>query len=177
MLSVSSQTVNFLVVGSLVIRKLHVYFHEKYDLQRRSILKALCLITTALVLMNVRYAYYIQLQSQESIEDVKVIIVMMALCDFIPFLFLIACIHIGVQGEWDCLLSNYLRPSKEKDTTTDAGSHMLSLLKQEIQFDSLMGSTAFPEQYQYCDCTVEIDIKTVTLEVAASKRSRSDVNI
>jgi hypothetical protein len=32
LLSVSIQTVIFLVVGSLVIRKLHVYFRDKYDL-------------------------------------------------------------------------------------------------------------------------------------------------
>lgn len=32
LLSVFSQTINFLVVGSLVIRKLNVYFQTKYDL-------------------------------------------------------------------------------------------------------------------------------------------------
>ncbi len=56
LLSVFSQTINFLVVGPLVIRKLYVYFQTKYDLQRRSLIKALCLIMTALVLMNIRYA-------------------------------------------------------------------------------------------------------------------------
>jgi hypothetical protein len=61
-------------------------------------------------------------------------VVFMALSDFVPFLFLIACIHIGQKGEWDCLLCNYLRPSKVKDTSTDAGSHMLSDLKNELQF-------------------------------------------
>lgn len=32
MVSTSSQIINFLVVGSLVIRKLHVYFKSNYDL-------------------------------------------------------------------------------------------------------------------------------------------------
>ena len=56
MVSTSSQIINFLVVGSLVIRKLNVYFKSNYDRQRVSIMKALCLIISSLLLLNLRYA-------------------------------------------------------------------------------------------------------------------------
>lgn len=123
--------------------------------------------------MNIRYALQVlQIESKTPLTEQQ--IVFMALSDFIPILFLIACIHIGHKGEWDCLLSNYLRPSKEKDTSTDAGSHMLSVLKQDLQFDSLMGSTAFPDKYVYCECPADIDIQIDALEVSVQRRSKSD---
>jgi hypothetical protein len=66
------------------------------------------------------------------------------LTDIFPISSLIACIHIGAKGEWDCLLAVWLKSSKE-DLSTDAGSHMLDELKSELKLESLLGSDAFPD--------------------------------
>ena len=68
----------------------------------------------------------------------------MALSDYIPFVCLIACIHIGGKGEWEALLTKFLRPPNN-DVSTDAGSHMLSNLKEELYLESILGTHAFGE--------------------------------
>lgn len=55
LISASSQIVSFTTVGSLVIRKLQVYFKKRYEKQRRSIIKALVLILSSLIILNMRY--------------------------------------------------------------------------------------------------------------------------
>jgi len=60
------------------------------------------------------------------------LIVVLAVSDFVPIICMIACIHIGSKGEWDCLLCNYLRPPNKEDTSTECGSNMLADLKEEL---------------------------------------------
>lgn len=69
-------------------------------------------------------------------------IICIALTDFIPLVFLISCIHLNAKGEWDILLCNYLRPPTN-DASTDAGSHMLSNLKEELEYESILGTNVF----------------------------------
>jgi hypothetical protein len=111
--SSSAQVINFLVVGSLVIRKLDQFFKSNYNLQRLSILKALLLITLSLGILNTRYALQYLFITQNIKDDTQIYDVspvaffsVVVLSDFVPITFLIACIHIGSKGEWDRLLCN-----------------------------------------------------------------------
>ena len=59
----------FLVVGSFLVRKLFVYFRRNYDCQRFSFLKALTLITTSLICINIRYGIeYILIQKEIKLQ-------------------------------------------------------------------------------------------------------------
>ena len=174
MVSTSSQIINFLVVGSLVIRKLQVYFESNYDKQRLSILFALCLILISLVLLNTRYA--LQIITESPLVDLKAMIITMVLSDFIPFVCLIAVIHLSHKGEWDLLLCQYLKPPNHEQST-DAGSHMLSDLREELKMQSLLGSNVFADDHKVNESLYLSSMDADTLPSESQKRSQSLPNL
>lgn len=101
-----------------------------------------------------------------------------ALSDFVPIIFSIACIHVANKGEWDCLLANYLRPSREEDTSTDAGSQMLRPLQEELCYDSILQSDLFtqaPPKDLLTKDLFEFDkvVQPNALNYSETRRSRS----
>ena len=99
------------MVGSFLVRKLYVYFKRNYDCQRQSFLKALSLVIISLIFINIRYALeYVLIEKNVVVyhlkpADVKKLLVVLAFCDFMPFICMIACIQIGSKGKWDAILS------------------------------------------------------------------------
>jgi len=96
-----------------------------------SFLKALSLVTLSLVFINIRYILeYVLIEKQVTpyhikTSDVEKILVLLALCDFLPFVCLITCIYIGTKGDWDAIMSAELHGPNEDDLTTECGSRIL----------------------------------------------------
>ncbi len=111
---------------------------------------AMLLISVSLVILNVRYALqYLFINQRETHSENQIptvsLIIMLAVSDFVPIICMIACIKVAINGEWDCLLANFLHPPHKDDVSTECGSHMLDQFKQELHFESLLASEAFPE--------------------------------
>lgn len=113
-------------------------------------IKAMLLISVSLVILNIRYALqYLFINQRETHSENQIptaaLITMLAVSDFVPIICMIACIKVAINGEWDCLLANFLHPPQKDDVSTECGSHMLKQFKEELHFESLLASEAFPE--------------------------------
>ena len=58
------------------------------------------------------------------------------LSDLLPILTQMLCIWITYIGEWNVLISDFLRPPSDGDTTTEAGSVMLDGLRAELTLEN-----------------------------------------
>jgi len=105
--------VSFIVTGSMLVRRLWVYFGENYKNQRPSLITKLLLGIASLVCLNARYLveflYCKQLVSfsvtgdEDHTLSVYGALALICLSDIMPFIIQLTCLWIGAKNKHENL--------------------------------------------------------------------------
>lgn len=160
-----------MVVGTVLIHRLGLFFKKNYDKQRFSLMTALLLIVLSFLILAARYGLeysYIEKNlivitaSDISIESsnmsLSLLIAFLIVSDFGPIIAQMYCMWLAKTGKWDDLISDYLQ-APYNDESTIVGPEMLEGLKDEIKRDRFRSELLDSEQLTHgSECDMPQDL-------------------